>query len=93
MARWGGEEFVLLLPETQAQAAMARVEEVRRALESAVPLTTRTGNALGITASAGVASWPIDGLEIDEVLAAADRRLYAAKQRGRNRVVGPEAAA
>jgi diguanylate cyclase (GGDEF)-like protein len=93
VARWGGEEFVVLLPETQAHDALARIEDVRRSLEGAVPLTTRTGRTFGITASAGVASWPGDGLEVDEVLAAADRRLYAAKQRGRNRVVGPEAAA
>lgn len=93
LARWGGEEFVVLLPETQAADAITRIEEVRRSLERAVPLTTRTGSVLGITASAGVASWPDDGLEVDELLAAADRRLYAAKQRGRNRVVGSEALA
>lgn len=92
VARWGGEEFVVLLPETRAADALARIEDVRKALERAIPLTTRTGTALGITASAGVAAWPGDGLEVDEVLAAADRRLYAAKLAGRNRVVGPEAA-
>jgi PleD family two-component response regulator len=39
--------------------------------------------------SAGVASWPEDGPEVGDLLAAADRRLFVAKEAGRNRVVGP----
>ena len=87
-ARYGGEEFVVLLPETTAEAAAGRLDRLRaavEALEIALPRSTVAGR---VTVSAGIGTWPADGGTPDAVLFEADRRLFVAKQRGRNRVVG-----
>jgi diguanylate cyclase (GGDEF)-like protein len=88
-ARAGGEEFVVVLPETDRSGAMHVAEHIRRATAAlAVPqLGAR------ITASFGVATLPDDALDTDALLRLADRALYAAKQRGRNRVEAASAAA
>lgn len=82
--RYGGEEFVLVLPETGAESALRRAEELRR---EAGDLRLRgTGQAGGrITFSIGVASFPAHGASSRELLEAADRALYRAKRAGRNR--------
>jgi len=89
VARYGGEEFVVIFRETTAEQAMERVEQIRRAIEAEPLLTARTTGPARVTVSAGVASWPADGLTGDELLGRADQRLFEAKHRGRNRVVGP----
>jgi diguanylate cyclase (GGDEF)-like protein len=90
VARYGGEEFVVVMPASTGTEALERMERVREAVESlAVALPDRR-SAGGLTVSVGVAAWPEDGATVDEVLIKADRRLYAAKQAGRNRVVGGE---
>jgi diguanylate cyclase (GGDEF)-like protein len=88
VARYGGEEFVLLLRETEAGQAADRLEGIRRAVE-AEPLLTRASSPARITVSAGLASWPEDGLTPADLLNRADQRLFDAKHRGRNRIVGP----
>jgi diguanylate cyclase (GGDEF)-like protein len=92
-ARVGGEEFVVLLPRADADAAAGYAERVRRAVEALGPATGRgrmgLSESLPLSVSAGVvaATAPIDG---GALLAAADQALYAAKRAGRNRtVVGP----
>jgi diguanylate cyclase (GGDEF)-like protein len=88
-ARAGGEEFVVVLPETERSGAMHVAEQLRRATEAlSVP---RLGAR--ITASFGVATLPDDALDTDALLRLADRALYAAKQRGRNRVEAASSAA
>lgn len=84
VARFGGEEFVLLLPQTDPAGALLVAEKVRTEL-AAVPVDTDTG-PLPVTLSAGVACHPEDGATIDALLAAADEALYAAKAAGKNRV-------
>ncbi len=82
--RYGGEEFALLLPETDLQTALERAEETRAAVER-----TRfvfDDMVIPITISAGVAEAWTGMQEPDEFVAAADRRLYRAKENGRNRV-------
>jgi diguanylate cyclase (GGDEF)-like protein len=81
-ARAGGEEFIVVLPETDRSGAMHVAEHLRRATEA---LTVPRLGAR-ITASFGVATLPDDALDADALLRLADRALYAAKQRGRNRV-------
>lgn len=80
-ARFGGEEFCLLLPETNHEDAMRLAERVRKLINE----THIEGPGL-ISASVGVATFPNHANEQDELFEAADKALYAAKQGGRNRV-------
>ena len=86
-ARYGGDEFALLLPETGHDEAIALLEDLRAAVASqAGPDSAAPSEPL--TCSAGVAAWPDDGYAAKALLATADERLYEAKRAGRNRVVG-----
>jgi diguanylate cyclase (GGDEF)-like protein/PAS domain S-box-containing protein len=84
--RFGGEEFVLILPEATAAMAAERAESIRKEVEG-LALTYR-GHTLGrITVSTGVAMFPEDGATAEDLLRAADQSLYRAKAQGRDRVV------
>jgi diguanylate cyclase (GGDEF)-like protein len=83
-ARLGGEEFVVLLPETGLRPAVEAAERLRRALE--VRPVVWNGRPLNITASFGVAACPDCVAAPGEVLAASDAALYRSKGAGRNRV-------
>ncbi|WP_246281396.1 sensor domain-containing diguanylate cyclase [Saccharibacillus qingshengii] len=78
--RFGGEEFAVLLPHTRLEEAEAAAERIRRRLESESP-----SRKYKITASFGVAEWT-DGFDRQQLIEAADRALYQAKETGRNRV-------
>ncbi len=80
-ARYGGEEFVLILPKTGIEEAAARAEWIRAGFLAA------HGEEEEVTLSLGVAAWPQDGRSALELIDAADRALYEAKNSGRNRVV------
>ncbi|RMD99471.1 MAG: diguanylate cyclase [Calditrichaeota bacterium] len=89
-ARYGGEEFVLILLETNKQSASVVAEKIRHLVE-AFPFAHEQTQPMGrITVSMGVASFPQDASDFDNLVRTADRRLYLAKQRGRNQVVGEE---
>ncbi len=82
--RLGGEEFAIVLPETSAEAAHPVAERVRARIEQ-IPVPTKNGRC-NITVSIGlVEAGPMDDLE--SLLQRADQSLYAAKERGRNRIV------
>jgi len=82
VCRYGGEEFAILLTQTNAEHAMNVAEKLRRLVEGwQFPGVPRT-----VTLSAGVAAFPDHGTTRDELIRAADVALYAAKQAGRNRV-------
>ncbi|HEX8948320.1 MAG TPA: diguanylate cyclase [Dissulfurispiraceae bacterium] len=83
--RYGGEEFVIILPETTPDISQQRAEQIRQEVRY---ITTRYhGRSLGaITVSLGVASYPDNGATQDELLRAADSALYRAKAGGRDRV-------
>ncbi|MBL8984180.1 MAG: GGDEF domain-containing protein [Gemmatimonadetes bacterium] len=87
VARYGGEEFVVLFREASLDQAVELVERIRQEIQS-VPHTIGDARPVHITVSAGVASWPEDGPTIGDILATADRRLFVAKDSGRNRVEG-----
>jgi diguanylate cyclase (GGDEF)-like protein len=83
-ARWGGEEFVLLLPGTDLGGAARVAERIRQALAARVILSA-AGEPIAVTASFGVAAHAGSG-RADQLLATADAALYEAKRGGKNRV-------
>ncbi len=83
--RYGGEEFVIILPKTTAAVALRRAEQLRAAFE--VTDISHAEQILRATLSGGVAAFPANGVTADAVLRAADAALYAAKAAGRNRVI------
>lgn len=89
VARYGGEEFVIAFPETSLEGARQKAEDIRRAVQLATVQLRGGRPPARVTVSLGVAELPHDGDDIHPVLEAADRRLYRAKQAGRNRVFGP----
>jgi diguanylate cyclase (GGDEF)-like protein len=84
-ARYGGDEFIVLLPETPPKGAMDVAERIRNAIASR-PLAIN-GQNVAATVSVGIACYPEDGRTLDALATRADRALYQAKQEGRNRVV------
>lgn len=84
--RYGGEEFALVLTDTDADGGFQACERIREAIAE-LELTTDDGQTLTVTASFGVATATGDSLDRSSLIAAADRALYAAKHAGRNRVV------
>lgn len=90
LARYGGDEFIVLLPETPSKGAVEVAGRIRDAVASA-PLDAE-GKHIPCTVSIGAATHPADGSTLDAVVARADRAMYQAKQAGRNRVVKFEVA-
>jgi diguanylate cyclase (GGDEF)-like protein/PAS domain S-box-containing protein len=84
VGRYGGEEFVVLLPNTDQASAIEIAERVRRTI-AATPIPTSAG-PLALTVSLGVACWEPDLADLVAAVDRADVALYAAKRAGRNRV-------
>lgn len=82
--RYGGEEFLLVLPGLAADEAGARAEKIRQAL-AATPIESGQA-AITLTASFGVAACPLHGQSAEELVARADQALYQAKRGGRDQV-------
>jgi diguanylate cyclase (GGDEF)-like protein len=85
-ARYGGDEFAVILPETPLVGAVSFGEKIRHGVAE---LQLLTGAGHPITASVGVASYPESGDSAAALMSAADEQLYRAKSRGRNCVCGP----
>jgi diguanylate cyclase (GGDEF)-like protein len=83
--RFGGEEFVIVLPGATLEVSTERAERLRETVERSLHLEHH-GQALRVTISLGVAAYPMHGAAPGDVLAAADAALYVAKNGGRNRV-------
>jgi diguanylate cyclase (GGDEF)-like protein len=89
--RYGGEEFLLIMPETPQEKALSRAEQLRQEVR-AVRVENVGQSHAEITLSLGVATYPVHGRTIETLLRAADSALYRAKQEGRDRVIVAEKA-
>jgi len=88
VARYGGEEFVFLLPDTSADTAFDKLEQIRAAVEALKIVLPKGQGDASLTVSAGIATFPADGTNAEELIDEADARLFRAKAGGRNRVAG-----
>lgn len=89
-ARYGGEEFAVVLLETNKRSGSVVAEKIKNLIEE-YPFPNEETQPNGkITVSMGLATFPDDASNFDELIGFADRRLYLAKQRGRNQVVVDE---
>jgi diguanylate cyclase (GGDEF)-like protein len=85
LVRYGGDEFIVLLPRQNKQQALAKVEQMKQVITSTRFLQKEKINAR-LTASFGVASFPQDARDKHELLAEADRCLFRSKTEGKNRI-------
>lgn len=90
VGRFGGEEFVLLLPDADSAEAVTAGERIRRSIaELEIPTTDKRGGPVAITdrtTSVGIAVYPHHGSELDDLLQIADAAVYEAKENGRDQV-------
>lgn len=84
VGRYGGDEFLVLLPETPGSAAAGVGARIRQSIE-ATPLSIRD-RTVNITASIGVAAYPEHGNDFESVMKKADQAMYASKNKGKNQV-------
>ena len=90
VARLGGEEFILVMPETDAGFAATVAERLRSDVEK-IPFETKSGASFPVTVSIGLAEWRGLGDTGEALIRRADQALYSAKRAGRNRVVASAA--
>ncbi len=87
IGRWGGEEFIFILPDTNAQQAQEIVDRIRLNIAK-IPFTpSSTSKKFNVTVSFGVSDSDLVNVELEEILIKADQALYSAKANGRNQVV------
>src|SRR5947209_17002261 len=87
-ARFGGAEFSILLPETPPEQALEIAERIRRAVSDSTFDVEMSSEPIRATVSIGVAGYPKDGTDANELIHQADLAVYRAKLQGRNRVLG-----
>jgi diguanylate cyclase (GGDEF)-like protein len=85
-ARYGGDEFVVILPDTDIEAARRMAESIREAIETCQLLEGEGVDLSGVTASVGLASFPAHAGDAEGLFRRADDAMYAAKHAGRNQV-------
>lgn len=92
VARFGGEEFAILLPETEPESALPRIETIRVAIEKSSLEAPETDSRLNVTMSFGLAGINKEKPSAYEIIHCADLAMYAAKYAGRNqiRIYSPE---
>jgi diguanylate cyclase (GGDEF)-like protein len=90
LTRFGGEEFVLVLPETDRVGGVVAAEKIRKLVADSA--FESGGRRLNVTVSVGVAACPEDAVAAPALLLAADAAMYRAKAAGRNRTVGADSA-
>ncbi len=86
LGRFGGEEFVILLPEADAREASVVAERIRAAVAAVPATTSEVEGGIAVTVSIGLSTYPTDGDAAQELLSQADEAMYVAKRLGRNQV-------
>jgi diguanylate cyclase (GGDEF)-like protein/PAS domain S-box-containing protein len=84
--RYGGDEFLLILPNTQVDIARLRAEQLRNQVKT-ISVRNQAGKYLNISASFGIATWPDHGDSATDLLMVADAAMFRAKDEGRDRIV------
>ena len=85
-ARFGGDEFVIVLPDTDAAHAYPLAESIRKAIEACEWLEGESVDLSHVTASVGLATFPVHAADAESLFRQADAAMYAAKRSGKNRV-------
>ena len=86
VCRYGGEEFAIILPETDAGGARLVAERIRRAVAETYFAVAEGQAPVNVTVSIGITASPQDGTDVNELIELADRALYYSKETGKNRV-------
>jgi diguanylate cyclase (GGDEF)-like protein len=87
VSRYGGEEFVIILPDTPLSSALEVADRLRKKVSDHVWNLDPTGNPVRISMSIGVATFPHHGQTPSDLIENSDKAMYVAKSRGRNRVI------
>ncbi|MBL4899085.1 MAG: GGDEF domain-containing protein, partial [Colwellia sp.] len=87
VGRWGGEEFILILPETNAKQAQVIINRIRKSIATMPFTSSSTSKDFNVTVSFGISESHLNGVVLEEILAKADQALYSAKNSGKNQVI------
>ena len=91
VGRYGGEEFVVILPEMEMEAGRQKLESLRQRIAHTRMAIPHRGEQVQITISVGLATFPSDGEDAARLFSLADKRMFRAKRQGRNQVVADDA--
>ncbi|MDX2368942.1 MAG: sensor domain-containing diguanylate cyclase [Colwellia sp.] len=87
VGRWGGEEFILILPDTTAKQTQEIINRIRTNIAT-IPFTpSSTSKEFNVTVSFGISDSHLSGIHLEEILSKADQALYSAKNSGKNKVI------
>jgi len=86
VGRYGGEEFIMVMPNVDRDAALMAAERIRKLIEGTPFEHAEKQPSGSVTVSGGVSVWPMDGSDVETLMRRADDALYEAKRAGRNRV-------
>ncbi len=86
LGRYGGDEFIILLPHTGRIGARVMAERIRESLANRFKMTSNPDHPVSLTFSGGISTYPYDAKEVDSLIKHADQSLYRSKHLGKNRV-------
>jgi diguanylate cyclase (GGDEF)-like protein len=87
IARFGGEEFAVIMPQTEKEEAFLVAERIRKSIKEQVPATWKSFPRDNITISTGISTFPYDGRDRKELIRNADKALYRGKMTGKDKTI------